>query len=210
MTGAWLARPVGFVLALAGYWLPWASHPAAGLVVAAVDLPEFPKFIPQVRSGELQIWREAFYLPLLALGIALAVWVNLAKGLPAPIRWALSGLALFLPLTPSVFNVLEQGELQTQLRLSGVVLVVLVASALWRRMSGELPLRVGALAFAALYVAGGAVPAWQFFRMKPALDAIYGKPVEIGAGLWTTLGAFGLLAAAELLAFRSGAAARSH
>ena len=64
-----LLRAVGVVLALASYWAPWVAHPAAGLAVAEVDFAEFPKFMPQVRNGELVVWREAFYMPLFALAV---------------------------------------------------------------------------------------------------------------------------------------------
>lgn len=179
-------------LALASYWLAWISHPAAGLAIAEVDLAEFPKFMPQVRSGDLTVWREAFYMPLFVLGLALAVWAGMAHGVPGePLsRWLVRVAAVFLPLLPSIFNVLESGELQTQLRLAAGILAAIVLTPVWRR----LPAQVLSGLLAVCFIFGGAAPALLFLQMKPAIDEIYRQVPSLGLGFWLDLAAFGVLA----------------
>lgn len=179
-------------LALASYWLAWISHPAAGLAIAEVDLAEFPKFMPQVRSGDLTVWREAFYMPLFVLGLALAVWAGIAPDGPgAPwSRWLVRAVAMCLPLTPSVFNVLEGGELQTQVRLAAGIAAAIVLTPFWRRLAPQLVFGLLAVCF----IFGGAAPAVQFLQMKPAIDEIYRQAPALGPGFWLDLSAFGMLA----------------
>ncbi|MBI5876017.1 MAG: hypothetical protein HZB53_00080 [Chloroflexi bacterium] len=185
------ANVVAMCLALASYWLAWVAHPTAGLSIAAVDFAEFPKFMPQVRAGELSVWREAFYMPLLVLGLALAAWMATARDVPAGLRWCVRGLAVALPLTPSVFNVLEAGEFQTQLRLSVIVAAMIAVTPLWRRVAP----RIRSLVLALLFVFGGLAPATQFLQLKPSIDEIYRRAPELGPGFWLALAAFGALAA---------------
>ncbi len=179
-------------LALASYWLAWVAHPAAGLAIAEVDFAEFPKFMPQVRNGDLVVWREAFYMPLAVLGLALAVWMGMARRVPGEpwSRWVVRVLAVMLPVTPSIFNVLESGELQTQIQLAAGIVLVIVLTPAWRRLPA--PLVFGVLA--ACFIFGGAAPAVQFLQMKPAIDAIYRQAPAIGPGFWLDLAAFGALA----------------
>ena len=64
--------PLALLMALVGAFGPWVSHRAAALVLTGQDMAEFVKFLPDVRSGELRVTRELFYLPFLA-GAALYV-----------------------------------------------------------------------------------------------------------------------------------------
>src|SRR5438046_4967324 len=126
---------LGYALALVSYWAPWVAHKDAGLAIAEVDLVEFPKFMPQFRAGDLVVWREAFYVPLLVLSIALVILAVTVR--PVWLRWLLRLVALVLPLTPSIFNVLESHELQTQLNMLAIVVLVLLLTRIWRRLSGR-------------------------------------------------------------------------
>ncbi len=63
----------GALLALAGYVGPWVDHRAAGLAILGLDLGEYVKFLPQVRGGAISLWREGFYLPLVAASLALSL-----------------------------------------------------------------------------------------------------------------------------------------
>ena len=203
-----LARLLGFFLALASYWAPWVASQAAGLTIAEVDFPEFPKFMPQVRTGDLTVWRQSFYIPLLVLGVALVAWAarpGAAHARPgqrwAAIdwrRWLLRGVALLLPVTPSIFNVFESGEFQTQLTLAALLVVLIAFTPLLRR----LPTILRSVALSAAYAFGALAPALQFFVMKPALDDIYHRPVSIGWGVWADVFGFALLAAAEWINFK--------
>ena len=200
-----VVQAAALLLAFASYWAPWVAHASAGLTIAEVDFVEFPKFMPQVRAGELSVWREAFYMPLLVLAVALVVIVSRsgsARPAPAPRpfwqadlrRWLVRLCALALPLSPSVFNVFEPGEFQTQLKLEAIVLVCLVLTPLLRR----LPSRLVQGTLILWFFFGALAPSLQFLQLKPALEAIYNQPVVIGWGWWAGLLGFGLLAVCEI------------
>jgi hypothetical protein len=192
-------RPLGCLLVLAGYWAPWAAHRDAGLAIAAVDLVEFPKFMPQYRNGELSVWREAFYVPLFVVAVALVAWSALDRS-AAWWRWVLRACALFVPLTPSVFNVLESHEFQTQLNMTVALGALIVLTPLWRRLPPRVPPVVLLIALAL----GIAIPVAQFLFLLPALTQIYAEPIGIGWGLWANVVGFALLAL-SLLSWKESA-----
>ncbi len=68
----WLL-PVSALIALTGYFRPWIAHEAAGLAVLGLDLGELVKFLHPVQQGEIRLWREGFYLPLVAVSISLSL-----------------------------------------------------------------------------------------------------------------------------------------
>lgn len=61
------------LLALAGYWLPWLSHPAAALRLNGYELSEWITFLPGVRDGTLSLTRLQFLLPLAGLALLCAL-----------------------------------------------------------------------------------------------------------------------------------------
>ena len=200
-----VVQAAAFLLAVASYWAPWVAHAAAGLTIAEVDFVEFPKFMPQVRAGELSVWREAFYMPLLVLAVDLVVMASrMGSAQPSRARrpfwrvdwrrWLVRVCALALPLTPSVFNVFEPGEFQTQLKLEAIVLAFMVLTPLLRR----LPSRLVQGTLILWFLLGALAPSLQFLQLKPSLEAIYNQPVAVGWGLWAGLLGFGTLAACEI------------
>lgn len=68
-----LLLPVAALATLLGYFLPWIEHPAAGLVVLGLDLAELVKFLYPVQQGDISLWREGFYLPLIAASLSLSL-----------------------------------------------------------------------------------------------------------------------------------------
>jgi len=66
-----LTITAGLFLLAWGYWGAWLPHPAAGLNILGIDLPEYVKFVPEVTSGQIAIKREAFFYPLLSLVVGL-------------------------------------------------------------------------------------------------------------------------------------------
>lgn len=68
-----LLLPLGALLAFLGYVGPWVDHRVAGLAVLGLDLGEYVKFLPGVRAGATGLWREGFYLPLVAISLTLSL-----------------------------------------------------------------------------------------------------------------------------------------
>ncbi len=68
-----LLLPLAALITLTGYFLPWIEHPAAGLVVLGLDLAELVKFLYPVQQGDIPLWREGFYLPLIAVSLSLSL-----------------------------------------------------------------------------------------------------------------------------------------
>lgn len=77
----WLL-PVGALVTFTGYVRPWIDHKAAGLAVLGLDLGELVKFLHPVQQGEIRLWREGFYLPLVAVSVSLSL--NAFRRGPAP------------------------------------------------------------------------------------------------------------------------------
>ena len=68
----WLL-PVSALLTLTGYFRPWITHQAAGLAVLGLDFGELVKFLYPVQQGDIRLWREGFYLPLVSVSVSLSL-----------------------------------------------------------------------------------------------------------------------------------------
>ena len=79
----WLL-PVSAVLTLTGYFRPWIAHHAAGLAVLGLDLGELVKFLYPIQQGDIRLWREGFYLPLVAVSVNLSLNAFRRDAVPPP------------------------------------------------------------------------------------------------------------------------------
>ena len=193
---------LGWLLIVLGYWGPWVPAAAAGLQVLGLDLAEYVKFIAEVRSGEIALRRELFYLPLVALSLSLSLLAHQpALRLPRWARWTLNllaapaALAMLPPAwTPALLATPE--FIKQSLAMVVCLMLALLSWPLLRRLPAW------AAAAAVLVLAGLAVfpPLAAFASLSPALDAIYGQIVPAGRGLWQMPLGFALLAAGALLA----------
>jgi hypothetical protein len=174
---------VAMVLTAAGYWGPWVAHKAAALVIPGLDLAEYVKFLPEYRNGQVHVLREGFYLPLLALSLALSLlsWQHAVRwptGLRA-VAW-LASISTALAMLPPAWSpaILRLPEFRLQIIAIGVCLAATAAAPLWRRIRMTwLSCVLTPLSLAAI-----AVPIGQFWAIRPALDRVYGRPVTIGWG----------------------------
>ncbi|MEI2692942.1 MAG: hypothetical protein V9H69_25805 [Anaerolineae bacterium] len=168
-----------------------------------LDLAEYVKFIAEVRSGEIALRRELFYLPLVALSLSLQPAGASASELRLPgwARWTLNllaapaALAMLPPAwTPALLATPE--FIKQSLAMVVCLMLALLSWPLLRRLPAW------AAAAAVLALAGLAVfpPLAAFASLSPALDAIYGQVVPAGRGLWQMPLGFALLAAGTLLA----------
>lgn len=179
---------IGIALVLVGYWGPWVNHKTAALVLNGLDIAEFVKFLPGVRTGTEFMIRELFYLPPLAAALCLAL-VGSSRHLRYPL-WARAIMVIIamvlaiivLPPYPFIFQALSSDEFRRQCLMGAGCLAVIAASLLYRR----LPRTVVAGLLIAVSLAGAIPPLWQFLSIRSALDRVYGQPVHIGWGLWLT------------------------
>ena len=193
---------LGWLLIVLGYWGPWVPAAAAGLQVLGLDLAEYVKFIAEVRSGEIALRRELFYLPLIALSLSFSLLAHRPElRLPGWICWTLNllaapaALAMLPPAwTPALLATPE--FIKQSLAMVVCLMLALLSWPLLRRLPAW------AAAAAVLALAGLAVfpPLAAFASLSPALDAIYGQVVPAGRGLWQMPLGFALLAAGALLA----------
>ncbi len=193
------------LIGLAGaVWGPWVNASSAGLALLGIDLAEYVKFLPDVRSGALPVTREYFYLPLFSLGLGLSLLAILSQpGLPSWGRLLLALLAIpcALALLPPAWSpvTFRQAEFRPQIvLLIAIVSVALLAPWLdlqtrpgWRR--------VLALALALLAPATTILPLWQWLRLRPAVETVYHHALGLGWGGWVLPLGGGLLLCGALL-----------
>ena len=202
-----LLVPLGLLLGLVGYFGPWVAHKAAALVLTGQDLGEFVKFLPDVRSGAITVQRELFYLPLFAGAVGLlAAASDRRLRFPWPLRWLFVALAVpaSLSMLPPAWTpqLMLTSEFHLQAATIGLCLLLILLHPLLSRLRPAL-LEASALLLA---LAAAIVPGWQFARARPLIDAVYGRPVDLGWGLWVAPLGFFLLALAYSLALGAGEA----
>lgn len=177
------------MLAVSGAtWAPWVERPAAALVLTAPDLAEFVKFLPEARSGALEVQRLLFLAPLflVTLGTPL-VFGSVMPGSPPWLRVLarLVVLPLALLLLPPVWNptvfISEEFRLQTL----GCV-VCLVLAVVWRSRWHVPRYLVALLSLG--WIAASTLALWQFARAQQAIAYAYASPIVPGWGAWATLG----------------------
>lgn len=181
----------GLMLAVVGYWGPWVDHPAAALVIPGFDLAEYVKFLPEVRAGTVAISRELFYLPAPAAGLCLALTAGrLRRRLPRRLAALLAILAAWLALVvaPPPDLILRfprdaalRAEWGLQAALAAATFLAVVAAVLW---TGRLPRLASPFLVTLIAGAGAAIPLWQFFAVRPAIERVYNRPLTLGWGLW--------------------------
>ncbi|MEX1019461.1 MAG: hypothetical protein WDZ49_07365 [Litorilinea sp.] len=175
--------PLGAALVFLGYWGPWLAHPTAGLTVLGLDVAEFIKFLPGIRNQTLTIWREAFYLPAVAisLNLALSAW-RPAYRYPYWLRLVLvaGAIATALTLLPPAWS---PGILLTpEFQLQTLTMVLCVVASLLSPFLAHLPRLVGRIASLALALAAGALPLWTLYSTWPEIAAVYAIPIQLGWG----------------------------
>ncbi|MBX3000796.1 MAG: hypothetical protein KF893_19905 [Caldilineaceae bacterium] len=193
-----ITLPFAALITFLGYVAPWVPHRAAGLVITGLDLAEYVKFLHPVRSGEIGIWREGFYLPLVAVSLTLSL-IAYRKDLryPWPIRIGmliLAGVAA-LNLLPPAWSppLLMTPEFRTQT----AAMVFCLGMAAISPFLTLLPRIVTPLTILILAVLALIWPVVHFLRILPAIESIYGHALTPGWGLWImAAGLVGMMAGA--------------
>lgn len=183
---------MSFLLTLAGYFGPWVPHRVSGLVVTGLDLGEYVKFLPLVRSGQISLWREGFYLPLIAISLA-ASFVSFQPHIRLPhwLLWAWRAIVLTLA-TVSALNLLPPAwdqstftnpEFRQQIVALLLVLGIMATSPLWALVSRVLTTgTVIVCSIGALWY-----PPRDFWQVLPSIRELYQQPLLPGWGFYLML-----------------------
>jgi hypothetical protein len=180
----WLL-PAGLLLALAGYFSPWIDHPVAGLVITGLDLGEYVKFLPDVRSAAISIWRQGFYAPLVAASTAALLAAYRADmAYPWWLRAPLLVLAAIaaLNLVPPAWT--PARLLETEFLLQTACLFVLLAGVATSPFLALLPRLLVVLLVTSLVAVAIVAPLHGFFRVLPVIEELYNRPLTAAWGLW--------------------------
>lgn len=206
------------LLGLAGAtWGPWAAFASPGLTLLGIDLAEYVKFLPEVRSGALHVAREQFYLPLFTLSLGLSVlallgapWANRPARLLLALLAAPCALALLPPAwSPATFG---QAEFLPQIRMLIAALTLALTGLLapWLRLQPGAWLHrarlAAAILLALLALAATILPLGQWSTVRPAIEVVYHRALNLGWGGWALAAGGSLLAAGALLLARSESA----
>jgi hypothetical protein len=177
-----------WLLLAASVWGAWVWAGPAGLRVLGLDLAEYVKFVAEIRSGQITLVREFFYLPLVALSLSLSLLAHRRElALPAVGRWLLNLLALpvALSMLPPAWTpmLLTTPEFVKQ---TIAIAVCVVAAVVSYPLLRHLPKLLTTIVVVVLAAFAAVPPIAAFVRLKPALDTIYGQPIHTGLGVLAT------------------------
>jgi hypothetical protein len=203
---------VGASVVLLGYWGPWVDHAAAGLVIIGLDLGEYVKFLPEVRSGVIALWREGFYLPLFTVSLALSFHAFRRE---LAYHWFIQGgmvgvaMIIGLNMLPPAWSPLV---LQTpEFCLQTVAIGVCLTAALFSPFLALLPRLPIAIICALLAGAAIWLPVSGFLAVLDAIAGLYGHTLTPGWGMFVMalglviLGGSALIGAFPVAQSESGA-----
>lgn len=185
LLAAW--RPLSLTLILISYLLVWLPYPAAGLSLLGVELGEWIKFLPGVRTPQPPASRNWFYLPPITLAWLIVLW---SAAWPARRwqTWLARGLALgvsFLAV-PALEVIRDEPAAEWRLRLAwiGVLALGMLTAHWWgTRLSSRALTLLAALTAAV----GAFMPTWAYFGLRPVVEAALRAPVSVGPGVWLNL-----------------------
>lgn len=175
--------PAGALLTLAGYFGPWIGHPVAGLVVTGLDLGEYVKFLPSVVGGEVTLWREGFYLPLVTASLALSLNAFRAQyGYGWPLRATLLAVAVIaaLNMLPPAWT--PQRMLTPEFRLQAAAIGLCLLAVGFCPFLALLPGRLTGTIVAILATTAIWFPLQGFLRVLPDIELIFNQPQHAAWG----------------------------
>jgi hypothetical protein len=184
---------------LAGYFGPWVNHRVAGLVIMGLDLGEYVKFLPAVRGEQITLWREGFYLPLLAVSLSFSLHVFRQQfRYPWWVRALLIGVAISaaLNLLPPAWT--PSRLITPEFRLQIMALRGCLAAVALSPVLALLPRRGVALFVVALSGLALWFPIHDFLRVLPGISALYNHPLTPGWGMYVMAGGLVVMGGASL------------
>jgi hypothetical protein len=195
---------------------PGSTIAVAGLAILGLDLGEYVKFLPQVRAGTTQLWREGFYLPLVAVSLALSLcaWRTDLRWLPSPpptcslgpppqtlslLGWLLTVLQVLAAIVAAL-NLLPpawtpQRMLTPEFQQQSAALLLCLGAVALGPFLALLPRLVTGLLVLLLNMWAAVVPVQQFVAVLPEIATLYNHPLVPGWGLYMMLAGLLLLMA---------------
>ena len=209
----WLL-PLGILITLIGYFGPWVNHHVAGLVVMGLDLGEYVKFLTPVRSGQVSLWREGFYLPLLTASLVSSLYAfernadqeshhstlekfrttsqkaEMGQNFSGRLRyhWIVRALFIIVAITAAL-NMLPPAwapwKLRlTEFRLQSGLILFCLAVMLISPFLGLIPRTVRAIVTTVLALGSIWYPLSGFLRILPTVSDLYNQPQRPGWGMY--------------------------
>ena len=201
--------PVGFTAILVAYFLIWLPQPVVGLSFIGLEMGEWVKFLPQVRSGEIIASRNYFYIPPITLGMMMIAWTVTWPNKRWQ-TWIVRGLAVAVAFLafPSIEAILDELASEWLLRLILVMLVLLLAvlSPLFKRLPPGILIKGSWILILLLGLIGAIFPTWAYLAVRGPVGDLLRLAVGIGPGVWLNAAGHILLAgtAAYFLVARVG------
>jgi len=190
---SWLLILGLLLIGIGGAFLPWIWYPSVALQLTGPGLAEFVKFLPEVRTGQIQIQRLCFLLPLFLGMLALPLFAaNQSLRLPGWLGWLLRLLVVPLALaalspvwTPAI---LLAPEFRLQTAMAGIAMGLAVIAPLFKAVSLRWVVALLLLGGVAALI----LPGWQFSLIQPSVAEAYHDPVSLGWGWQLTAGGISL------------------
>lgn len=186
---SWLLA-VGLVLTgVGGGFGPWIWRDSVALQLTAPGLAEFVKFLPEVRTGQIQVERLFFLLPLFLVTLILPLLVmNRGLDLPFILRWGLRLTAIPLALaslspvwTPAIL-------MSAEFRLQTLLAIISLGLVLFASFFNQLSLKLLIIALTGGNFIAIALSSWQFSLVQASLAETYHEPIWLGWGWQVMVG----------------------
>ena len=198
----WLT-PAACLFALAGYFAPWVDNRVAGLVITGLDRGEYVKFLPAVRNGVISIWRQGFYIPLVAVSLSCSliayrrVW---RFALPVKLALLLIAAVAALNMLPPAWSpaVLAAPEF----RLQTMCITLCLAALAFSPFLGLLPALAAYAPILLLSLAGIWLPVSGLLIVLPDIQSLYRTPLAPGWGIYLMVIGLAGLAVSSVLGIR--------
>lgn len=197
----WLL-PLGILITLFGYFGPWVNHQVAGLVVMGLDLGEYVKFLPPVRSGQISVWREGFYLPLITASLVSSLYAFAHKTTvdssdehsnqaeqQSIYHWLMRPLFIIVAIVAAL-NMLPPAWAPWKLRLpefrlQTMLIIFCLILMLLSPFLALIPKRVRAIIATILAILSIWFPVSGFWRVLPTISELYNQEIWPGWGMYT-------------------------
>jgi hypothetical protein len=172
-----------------GAFLPWIWRQSVALQLTGPGLAEFVKFLPEIRTLQLEIERLFFLLPLFLTMFALPMFAeNKHLSLAAWLRWLMRLAVIPLSLTALSPVWAPPILMAPEFRLQTVLVAIAIGLAVVAPLLRHLPLKILAIPWAIGNVTAILLPMQQFSLVQASITEIYRQPISLGWGWWLTVG----------------------